>query len=141
MATTNVKTRSGNRVIVTFDEKRIGLVQNLRGSDDYGHEPASGIGDIHAVEYVPGMARHTITMSQMVLYVGAAREAGVTGLNGDDVLKGKVFDIVVQDREAGTVLRKYVSCSYVSGDVEVNAHRIIVANATFMALDVVGNKL
>lgn len=138
MATTNVKTRTGNRVIVQFDGKQIGLVQSVRMSDDYGPEPASGIGDIHVQEYVPTMARHSLSVSSMVLFRGAMREAGLATVNGDDALEGKVFDIVTMSKDDGTVLRKYTGCSYASGDVDISKHAIIVSNAMFNALDVSG---
>ena len=138
MFSINLKARTGNRVIVKFNGLQIGLIQSVRSSDDYGLEPASGIGDIHVQEYVPTMARHSISVSSMVLFVGAMREAGITALNGDDVLQGKVFDIVVQSKDDGSELRKYVGCSFASGDVEVQKHGIIVATAQFNALDVTG---
>ncbi len=141
MATTNLRARSGNRVIVKFDGKQIGLIQNVRGSDDYSPEPASGIGDIHVAEYVPTMARHSISVSSMILFTGAMREAGITALNGDDVLEGKVFDIVVQAKDDGEELRKYIGCSYASGDIEINKHAILVANGQFNALNVTGTGL
>lgn len=138
MASTNLKARSGNRIVVTFDGLQIGLVQSVRASDDYSPEPASGIGDIHVAEYVPTMARHTISVSSMVLFTGAMREAGISTLNGDDALEGRVFDIVVYSKDDGSELRKYVGCSYASGDIEVNKHAILVTNAQFNALDVSG---
>lgn len=141
MATTNVKTRTGNRVIVQFDGKQIGLVQSVRMSDDYGPEPASGIGDIHVQEYVPTMARHSLSVSSMVLFRGAMREAGLATINGDDALEGKVFDIVTMSKDDGAVLRKYTGCSYASGDIDISKHAIIVSNAMFNALDVSGEGL
>jgi hypothetical protein len=141
MASVNLKARSGNRVIVKIDGKQIGLIQNLRGSDDYSPEPASGIGDIHVAEYVPTMARHSVSVSSMILFTGAMREAGITALNGDDVLEGKVFDIVVQSKDDGEELRKYIGCSFASGDIEINKHAILVSNAQFNALNVTGTGL
>jgi hypothetical protein len=141
MASQNLKARSGNRVIVTFDGKQIGLVQTVRMSDDFGPEPASGIGDIHVQEYVPTMARHTLSVSSMILFAGAMREAGITTVDGDEALEGRVFDIVVQSKDDGTELRKYIGCSYASGDVEVTKHAIIVSNAQFNALNVTGSGL
>jgi len=141
MASINLKARSGNRVIVTFDGKQIGLVQSVRMSDDYGPEPASGIGDIHVAEYVPTMARHNLSVSAMKLFKEDMRAAGITALDGDDVLEGKVFDIVVLSKDDGSELRKYIGCSYASGDVEVNKHQILVGNAQFNALNVTGGGL
>lgn len=134
----NLKVRSGNRVVVVFDGKTLGMVRSVRGSDDYSPEPASGIGDIHVQEYVPTMARHTLSVTQMVLIKGAMLEAGIAPENGEAVLQGLVFDLEVYDKDSGALLRKYVGVSYASGDIDINAHQIIVQSGQFNALDVVG---
>ena len=138
MATQNVKTRSGNRIVVVFDGKQVGLLQSVRMNDDYSPEPASGIGDIHAQEYVPTMARHSLSVSAMLLKKGAMLEAGIAMENGDAVLEGLVFDIEVYSKDDSTLLRKYVGCSYASGDLEVSKHAIVMQSGTFNALDVSG---
>lgn len=138
MATQNIKTRSGNRIVVLFDGKQIGLVQSVRSNDDYGPEPASGIGDIHVVEHVPSMARHSISVQAMVLFKGALLEAGIYMENGDAVLKGLIFDIEQFDKDSGASLRKYTGCSFASGDIDVSKHAIVMQSAQFNALDVTG---
>lgn len=138
MARTNLKTRSGNRIVVVLDGKIVGLIQSVSMNDDYSPEPASGIGDIHVVEYVPTMARHSLSVSAMVLNRGSLREAGITGENGDAVLQGLVFDIEVLSKDDGSLVRKYEGVSYASGAVEVSKHQIVTTNATFNALDVSG---
>lgn len=139
MGQVNLKTRSGNRIIVTFDGKQVGLVQSVRMNDDYSPDAASGIGDIHVQEHVPTMARHTLNVSTMVLNRNSMRELGISAINGDEVLNGLVFDIVSQDKDTGEVLRKYVGCSYAGGDLEIQKHAIVMASGQFMALDVVGS--
>lgn len=134
----NLKVRSGNQIAVVFDGKQIGFIQNVSPNDDYGPEPASGIGDIHVGEYVPTMARHTLSVSAMVLKKGAMLEAGIVPENGDDVLRGLVFDFEVYDKDDGTLLRKYIGCSYASGGIEIAKHAILVQSAQFNALDVSG---
>lgn len=138
MAQQNLRTRSGNRIIITMDGKQIGLLQSVRMNDDYSPEPASGIGDIHVQEYVPTMARHTLNVSAMMLNRGAMFEAGVAMENGDAVLQGLVFDIEVYSKDDGTLLRKYVGCSYASGDIDVSKHAILMQSGMFYALDVTG---
>ena len=138
MATKNLKTQSGNRVVVSFDGKQIGLCQSVDSHDDYSPEPASGIGDIHVQEHVPTMARHSLQVEEMVLFVGGLRAIGITAVNGDEMLKGLVFDIIVLSKDDGSVLRKYTGCSYASGNVQVRKHAIVMASATFNALDVTG---
>lgn len=134
----NVKTRSGNRVVVVFDGKQIGLVRSVRANDDYSPEPASGIGDIHVQEYVPTMARHSLSVSSMVLIKGAMLEAGIAAENGDAMLQGLVFDLEVYSKDDSKLLRKYKGVSYASGDIDISAHQIIVQSGQFNALDVTG---
>lgn len=137
----NVKTQSGNRIVVLFDGKQVGLIQNVRMSDDYSPEPASGIGDIHVVEHVPTVARHSLSVSAMVLKRGSLRKAGISALNGDAMLKGLVFDFLTIDKDTGETLRKYSGCSYASGDADVSKHAIVLNSGQFNALDVTGDGL
>ena len=134
----NIIVRSANVGRVIMDGQEVGMLQNIRPSDDYSPEPASGIGDIHAQEYVPTMARHTISVSKVALRKTSLYKLGVVPENGEAALKGMVFDIEVLDRAAGDVIRKYLNCSYASGDIEITKHAIISYNATFNALDVTG---
>ncbi len=138
MSATNILTQSGNRIVIKFDGQQIGALQSVRANDDYAPEPMSGIGDIHVYEWVPTMARHAVNVSNMVLKTGDLRTLGLAAENGDAVLTGIVFDIIEQDKDTGTVLRKYMGCSYASGDVEVTKHHIVIANGVFNCLDVSG---
>lgn len=141
MAKQNLKVRSGNRIVVTLDGKQVGLLQSVRMNDDYSPEPASGIGDIHVVEYVPTMARHNLSVNAMVLNKGSLIAAGVAAENGDAMLKGLVFEIEQYSKDDGTLLRKYIGCSYASGDIEISKHAIVMNSGTFNALDVVGTAI
>lgn len=134
----NVQSITGNRVVVEFGGARIGLAQSVRGSDSYALEQASGIGDIHVIENVPTRANHRISVSNMVLFTGNMRDQGIAVVNGDDALQGLVLDIVIYSRDSGLPLRAYKRCSYDSGTVAVEAHRILAQDAQFIALDVTG---
>lgn len=134
----NLKARSGNRIVIAIDDKQIGTMKSMRMNDDYSPEPVSGIGSIAVVEYVPTVARHSLSCSYVVLNSGALRELGVIPENGDDALLGLVCDIVVMSKDDGTVLRKYSGCSYASGDLEIQANAVVMANAQFNALNVTG---
>lgn len=138
MSRQNLQTRSGNRIVVVFDGQQIGLVQGVDMNDDYAPDPASGIGDIHVQEYVPTMARHTLSVQTMLLKKGAMLAAGIAAENGDAVLQGLVFDLEVFSKDDGSLLRKYISVSYASGNISVQKHAIVVQGAQFNALDVVG---
>ena len=65
-------------------------------------------------------------------------EAGIAAENGDAMLQGLVFDFEVYSKDDGTLLRKYVGCSYASGSIDIQKHQIAVQSAQFNALDVVG---
>lgn len=133
--TTNLQTQSGNRIIVTLNNIPVGLLQSVRMNDDYSPEMASGIGDIHAVEYVPTAARHTLSVTNMVLRVKRLVDQGIVPDNGDAVLLGIVFNIEALSKDDGSLVRKYLNCSYASGDLEINKHAIIMQSGVFNCLD------
>lgn len=135
MSSTNIQVRSGNTMIVLFDGVDVGLLQDVTPADDYGLQDASGIGDIHVQEWVPSQARHTINVSQMILYKTNMRTAGISVENGDDALKGRVFDIEILDKPGGQVVGAYRKCSYGSGSTQLRKHAIVMGSGTFMALD------
>jgi hypothetical protein len=137
----NLKTRTGNLIVPTFGGVQIGLIQSVRLNDDYSPEPASGVGDIHVQEYVPTMARHSLSVQVMALNAGAMIAAGIAAENGDAMLKGLVFDIEVYSKTDGALLRKYVGCSYASGDIEISKHAIVMQSGQFNALDVQGTTM
>lgn len=137
----NLQTRSGNQIAVVIGGVQVGLLQSVRMSDDYAPEPASGIGDIKVAEYVPTMARHTLSISGMVMFKGALVACGAVPENGNAVLQGLVFDVEVYSKIDGTLLRKYVGVSYASGEIEISKHQIVVQSGQFYALDVGGTSM
>jgi hypothetical protein len=140
-ASTNLKTRSGNRIIVTLGGVQVGLMQSCRNGDDYSPEPSSGVGDIHVQEYVPTMARHSLNVNFMVLNKNALYDLQVIPENGDAVLQGLVIDIEQFDKDTGVLIRKYMGCSYASGDYEITKHAIVMQSGVFLALDVIGTSV
>lgn len=139
MAQTFTKVRSANHIEIKVDGQTVGLMQSVRCSDDYGLEPVSGVGSIKVVEHVPTVARHSLSISFAVLRRDLLLDMGFVPKNGEDALRGLVFDVEMFDRRDGQMVKKYTGCSYSSGDVSVDAHRIIVRNGQFMALDTDGN--
>lgn len=136
--TSNVKTNTANRVVIQFGGVSVGLLQSARLADSYALEDASGIGDIHVVEHVPTKAVHTIAVSNMTLFTGHMRDQGISRINGDDALRGLVFDIVVLSKDTGLPVRAAKSCSFDSGTTSIEAHRIVMQEGQFKALDVAG---
>jgi hypothetical protein len=122
-----------------FDGVQIGLLQDVRFNEDYAPAEASGVGNIRVVEYVPTMAKYTVSARFMVLNLGSMYKAGVVvPKDADGVMQGFVFDIAVYDNGDGSLLRKAIGCSYASGDIEIQKHAILVSSANFNALDVSG---
>lgn len=136
--TPNVQTQSGNRIVIEFDGKQVGLVQSVRMNDSYGLEAASGIGDMHVVEHVPTKAMHSLSVGTMVLFKNSLAALGIAPENADVVLQGLVFDVVVYSRDTSQILKKYNKVSYDSGDVDVSAHRIVTRNCQLKAIDTSG---
>lgn len=138
MSTNRVNVRSANRCIFKLDGVQVAIGKSLRASDDYGHAPEYGIGDIHAQEIVPSAARHTVSVTHTVVKTQALRGLGIFSENGDDVLQGREFDILEMDKDNGEVLRKYIGCVYTSGDHSLDANQAIRGTAQFMCRDVQG---
>lgn len=138
MAREQATIRTANHVKVLLDGQQVGVMQNLRASDDYGLEPVSGIGDIHVVEHVPTVARHQLSCSFACLRRDFLVTKGFVPENGTAALRGLVFDIEVYDKRDGELVKKYIACSYSSGDVSFDAHRVIMRNCSFMAIDTSG---
>ena len=135
---TNLQVRSGNRIIITFGGVQIGMLQSVSANDDYAPEPASGIGDIHVQENVPTIARHSLSVSAMVMNKGAMVKAGLAPTNGDAVLLGIVYNVEIYSKDDGTLLANYIGCSYASGSLEVTKHAIVMQHGQLLALDRTG---
>ncbi len=134
MATTNRLAHSANQVVIRQDNNVVGVIQSLRANDDFAPEPLSGVGDITVQEHVPTVARYSLNVSYMSLRRQSMFSEFVAFETPEDALVGTIFDIEIQDKETGNILRKYEGCSFASGDVEVTKHQIIVTNAQFLAL-------
>lgn len=145
MAKTNVQVLTGNRVLITVNNIKVGMLQSVRASDDYGHQETSEIGSILVKEYVPSLARHTVTAAQVQLKRESLEKQGIAFEAGDGIagagnfaMNGNVFDIVIIDKDTNAVLRTYKDCTFASGDIEITKHAIVARNATFLALTVSG---
>lgn len=138
MSTNRVNVRSANRFVIKLDGVQIAICKSLRASDDYGHAPEYGIGDIHAQEIVPSAARHSVSVTHTVVKSQAVRGLGISAENGDDVLQGREFDILGMDKDTGDVLRKYIGCVFTSGDSTIDANQTIKGTMQFQCRDVQG---
>ncbi len=138
MAREHTVVRTANFIKILLDGQSVGIVQNMRGSDDYGLEPVHGVGNINAFEHVPTVARHNVSVGLVVLRRDLLVQKGFIPKNGKDALRGLIFDMEAYDERDGQMIKGYIGCSYASGDVSIDANRVIMRNTTFMALDTIG---
>jgi len=134
MARTNLLAHSANLIVIKQDNREVGVIQSLRMNDDYAPEPLSGVGEVTVQEHVTTVARYSLTVQYMSLRRQSMFSEGLAHITPEDSLRGKVFDIEVQDKITGRVLKKYEGCTFASGDVEVTKHAIVSKSAQFMAL-------
>ncbi len=131
-------TLTGNNITVFINNQQIQVLTTLRATDDYGLEPVTEVGDGHVVEYVPTVARHAISISKFLMAKETAISAGIINQNMDSALQGNTFDIEIFSNTTGLLMRKYLNASNTSGDVSIQANRLIVIDANFVATDVTG---
>ena len=136
---------TGNLITIEFAGQTIGTIASMTVNDDYGPEPVSGIGSIGVYEYPPTMARHTLSVEYAILKKRSLINMGVVPENGCERLDGYELDIIIHDKNGcdaskteGTALRAYRKCTLASGSFQIQAHRVIMSNATFNARQVSG---
>jgi hypothetical protein len=88
MSQVNQVVRSGNKILVKFDNKTIGLVQDVRFTEDYNPTEASGIGNINVQEWVPTMARYQVSTRFMLLNKQSMYNAGIAPVSASDPATG-----------------------------------------------------
>jgi hypothetical protein len=141
MATQNRTIRSGNLVYIYLDGIKVGAAQDATIEFDIAPEPVYGIGDIDPIEHVPTRATYRVSVTQAVLEYNSLLAMGVIPENGDVALIGKVFDFVKVDRLTNKVIRKYVGCSYASGQIATRANGNLTCSGQFVALGAQGTNL
>lgn len=143
---------TGNIVTIDFGKAKLGLVQTMQITEDFGVQPASGIGDIEPAEHVPGTSRIQLQMDSILIFKNAVDSAlNVTTelpatLNDKEsidsadiapseprrILEGRTFTITVMTM-GGVTIRQYLDCVYASGNFSIQKHSMISRSATFMA--------
>lgn len=139
MAVNNI-IKTANTAILTFNNVVLGTLQTVRFSEDYGIQPAYGIGSIDPIENVPGAARYTVTASVLVMNNDDLTANGIQPGSSADVLTGNVFDILLIDKISRTTIQTARNCSFASGDTEISTNRVVTRNITFQALAIQRNQ-
>lgn len=138
MSTPNRNIRSGNLTYVYLDGQQIGAAQDVTMDFDLAPEPVYGIGDIDPIENVPTRASYRVSVTQAVLERKSLLALGLIPENGDAALQGLVMDFIKVDRITGAVIRKYIGCSYASGQISTRASGNLSVTGQFMALGAQG---
>lgn len=128
----------GNKTRVLLGKHELHLIQNVRVMDDYSPEPAQGIGNIKALEYVPTFARYTITTAGVLERNQGLVDDGIYPENAEEALKAQTFDIEIFDKQTGSLLKRYEKALCAQVSVTVRLHTLTLTDATFVAIDTGG---
>lgn len=63
----NSRVLVGGKVLIKMDGRTVGFANEADCTDNYGMQPIHILGQLQAIEYVPTVAQHSISMSVMVL--------------------------------------------------------------------------
>lgn len=144
---TNKQVRSANQVLIVVRNSVIGIASSLRISADFALQDQAGIGDNVVIEYVPGIARISVSLSGVLLIQQNLASAGIVpSQTVREILNGNVFDVGVYSSVAGSnvpssLLVKAISCTPSSLGYSVDAGQSLKYDHSFVALDLAGNLL
>jgi len=151
----NRQTYVANRMDVQFADSEggaVGAVQNANVSMSFGLDGVSGIGAVTMIEYVPTVARISVSPDQVYLFrreldrVSAGGFGGQTGIlphQAIESLNGVVFNITAAvlktdkdtNGQAYSTLWQAVDCFLDSGDFSTAKHGTVGRRCQFMALN------
>lgn len=142
---TNKQVRSANQVLITVQNQVIGIVSSCRIQADFALQDQAGIGDNVVIEYVPGIARITVSLSGILLINQNLANAGILPSKSvRDILNGTVFDVGVYTTTAGTntpgsLLVAAYSCTPANMSYSVDTGQALKYDHSFSALDLGGS--
>lgn len=124
------QTQTGNTIQIQIDGVVVGRIQSLSFREGWGTEPIYEIGSMLPAELVPMQWRGTITVDKYRLRKQAFEKLPIK--YGEDILKQKLFDIVILDKTDGSIIEKFMGC--VQSDVSSSqaANRPGTQNITFL---------
>lgn len=141
---TNNQVRSANQCLILINNQVIGITQSVRIQADFALQDQSGIGDNVVIEYVPGIARVTASVSGVFLINQNLINAGILPSQSvRQILNANVFDIGVYSTQAGTntpgsLLIKAISCTPSNMSVSVDSGQSVKYDSSYSALDLSG---
>lgn len=129
----------GNLCRVTLGGHDLKLAQNFTVNTDVAPEPAQGIGNILALEYVPTFYRVTVTFSGVLERNQALVDDGIIPENGVAHLTAKEFDIEIFDRQTGSLLQRVEKAKCAANGITVRMHTLTLINTNFVGIDTGGS--
>lgn len=142
---TNRQVRSANQVLIVVRNQVIGITKSCRIQADFALQDQAGIGDNVVIEYVPGIARITVSLSGVLLLNQNLASVGILpSTSVRDILNGNVFDVGIYSSTAGSntpnsLLIKAISCMPSSMGYSVDMGQSLSYDHSFVALDIAGN--
>ncbi len=131
------KVYSGNNILIVIKNKPVGLLQDVTADEDFSPEPASGVGDPRAVEYIPTMYRISLSVSSMSLKKDSLFSVGVFPENVNKYLATEPFTVVVVDKVTNKIIRQYLNCIFGRGTLSIRKHTIVSHNCTLLSTEAV----
>lgn len=119
---------TGNRGLIKFDGKTIGIIQNIRIADNYNQQSVDGVGDPETQEWVPGLLQYNITGDK---YFGSGQHMALVGIvpGSDNVLTAPEFEVEVQDNVTFVTLEHYTGCKFNTHERNYSKH--VVSSESF----------
>ena len=125
-------TSTGNRIVFKIGGKVIGLCQSASISDDPSMQVVDGIGDLEAVEFVPGMLSHRISGDKYFADADTLTSLGFIP-KGVAWLVAPEFTVEVIDKVSGLTVESYTGCKFGSHSRRYSKHTITGESFEIMA--------
>jgi hypothetical protein len=123
----------------------IGLGQTATINEDADLQAASGVGDNRVKQWVPGMARVTVSITDMALITQSMESLGqAPSRSFTDLLSAQTFDILILDQfnTTGTQpLKTITDCSFANSSIQISKHVPITISGTLNGIDISGSMI
>ena len=125
------KAITGNRVIVKIGGNTVGLIQTISISANIEQQRLYGIGDVTAVEIVPGDVEYQINGSKMMIPTRALMAIGLIPDDEDWLSQAPLQLELIDKITAKSVM--ITGCKFTNYTIDATAHRILLEKFTMTA--------
>lgn len=133
------KIRHGARVNILFETKIIGRITNFTPNEDYGLQPAYGIGNFEPQELVQTRFGGNFTFSAFLIekekvkdlqYIKTAGKSLKAAVK--DILSAEGFTIQIIDKYTGDDIETYSGCKIGARGLNVTENAFLIRNGSGM---------